>query len=99
MPSDAEKRNRKFQRHYLKLARKSIAKAEEHKLDFDTRWMSELTGVVRWVERNSWITDAQMRGIANAGRAIDNMVKYLKMKERRRRGKGDEEGSGPSGGA
>jgi hypothetical protein len=76
-------RNRLWQRKYLALARKTVALAGEEKLNFDLDWLKSLTGVVAWVEREGHITDAQIRAIVNATRAVRKIVKFKKLKEGR----------------
>lgn len=76
-------RNKGWQKKYLALARNTIELATENKLNFDLEWLKSLTGVVSWVEREGHITDAQIRAIVNASRAVRNIVKYKKLKETR----------------
>ncbi len=70
-------------RQYLNLARRSIRKVSDHSLDFDLKWLADLEGVIAWIELNQTITSNQKRAIRNASRAVDNMVKYKRWKERR----------------
>jgi hypothetical protein len=79
-------RNRGWQKKYLAIAKKTIALAEEEKLDFDLEWLKSLTGVVAWVEREGHITDPQIRAIVNSSRAVRNIVKFRKLKEKRGHG-------------
>ena len=85
MPSAprSEAKNEKWRRRYIRMARATVKLAEDSGLDFDLEWLKSLTGVIRWVEANGWITDPQIRGIVNATRAVKNIVRYKRFKERR----------------
>jgi hypothetical protein len=85
----------KYLKRYLTLARRSIRKVSDHALDFDLKWLADLTGVIAWVELNQTITPDQKRAIRNASQAVDNMVKYKRWKERRK-AKRKEVSDGPS---
>jgi hypothetical protein len=84
-------RNEAWRKRYLRMAKKAIELAELNKLDFDLEWLKSLTGVVAWVEREGHITDPQIRGIVNATRAVKNIVRYRKLKEKKH-GKAEAEG-------
>ena len=81
---DDAARNRQWQKKYLRMAAATVALAKENELDFNLEWLSSLTGVIDWVQKNGHITDPQIRGIVNATRAVKNIVKYKKWKEKKR---------------
>lgn len=76
-------KDKQFKR-YLSLARRTVKKANDHALDFNVKWLDSLEGVIAWMELNRAVTTNQKRAIRNSSRAVDNMVRYKRLVERRK---------------
>ena len=72
-------------KRYLRTAEKALLIVKQHefeKVDFDVQWLQE---TVQWIGEKKFVTDQQKTAIDNTMIAVKNMVRYRKLKERRRR--------------
>lgn len=72
-------------KRYLRTAQKVLILVKQHELqqaDFDVAWLEE---TVQWMDEKQFVTDPQKVAIDNTMLAVRNMIRYRKLKERRKR--------------